>query len=325
MSKKNWVMARSGVYTHGPSSVFLTPEAILDTAKSFPDGKAIPFIVEHDHRTMPFGKVVALHAEQSTDGEMLLLGEVEMGEVTHVRHSNSGRTLCRIAFDDNTPFVRTHHRTEDEQCLVSVGLEHFGEQTDYDSFVRKVSAHKMAVSIDGRHSAALEPLITFVMEQPIGSAIVAWILARIVKQANRLVDARLASAVDRCVQRVSLALRRFNAYRKQDVRALTVRIAFDGTMSVALVLEEDDLAEAFGVAIESLGDEIDALADLLKDAESVAFVYCRDAGWRFYHMTRGDGTVIGSEECWERTDRRLRGVVDARSGQRLDTRKNEEA
>ena len=324
MNKKNWVMAKSGVYRHGPVSVFLTPEAICDAAESFPDGKAIPFIVEHDCRTMPFGKVVALRAEESVDGKMLLLGEVEMGDVAHVRHSNSGRTLCRIAFDDDSSFVRRDDRTEDEQCHVSVGLEHFGERSSYDGFVREVSAQKMSVSIDGRHSAALEPLIAFVMEQPIASAIIAWILARLAKQANRLVDERLASAVDRCVQRVSLALKRFNAHRKRDARALTVRITVGGSISVALVLEEDDLAEAFGVALESLGDEIDTLADLLEDAESVAFVYCREAGWRLYHMTMGDGTVIGSEECWERTDRRIREVVDARSGQRLGTRKNEE-
>ena len=325
VSKKNWVMARSGVYTHGPRSVFLTPETILDMAKSFPDGKAIPFIVEHDYRTMPFGKVVAVHAEESVDGVMFLFGDVEMGDVTHVRHGNSGRTLCHISFGDNIPFVRMHDGTDNEQCRVSVGLEHFDEQSDYDSFVQEVTAHKMSVSIAGRHSAVLEPLITFVMEQPIGSAIIAWILARIVKQANRLVDERLASAVDGCVERVSLALRRFNAHRKQDERALTIRIIFDGTMSVALILEEDDLTEALGVALESLRDEIDALANLLENAESVALVYRRDAGWQLYHMTTGDGTVIGSEECWERTNRRIKEVVDTRPGERLSKRKNGEA
>ena len=310
-------MAKSGIYAQDSHKTVITPEAVHSMKRSLPEGRTVPFIVEHDHTTMPFGKVIAVHVRESSEGETLLVGEVEEGVVSQVTHPDSGRILYRVDFDDARPFVRGHQHPEQGQCVVSVGREDFERHGDYERFVKELSQHRMSVRIHSRHSAALESLVTFVLEQPIGAAVVAWVVARIAKQVNRVIDDRFAEALDACLTRVSNGIGAMVRKRTAATEP-TVEVICADTVSVRLVVvNSNDAARAFGCCIESLKHEIDAMADLVRIAASITFVFRRGRGWRFYYMTTRAGTVIGSRECWNRTERRIREVERARGARGL--------
>ena len=282
----------------------MTPESVRSAADAVPRGRALPFIVEHDFRTVPLGKVNEFFVEESCNGDVELRGVVKMGEINSIWHSKANCNLIHIEYDDDVPFVRIEGDDEDRHSVVLVGLEHFANRSAYKRFVDEMATCNLVVQVEGRHSFTPDPLITLLFEHPIASAISLWLLSRIKHQIDRVADATLAATMDKCKQYVGRAIRRFNNRRIPDERDLTVRLVFPGSTTIILVIRDNHPSEAIDAMAGSLMKSVEALGDVLKEAETVTFVYGHSDEWTFYYATSTDGGAIASEECWALTKKR---------------------
>ena len=299
----------SGVYSMGGARVLVTPEAIRGLAENVPTGKALPFIVNHDYRTMPLGKVSELTVEDTESGHAQLVGNVTSGHVEAPWPSQSGRDLVRVSFDDEMPFVRHYVDRDAQQFTVLVGPEHFSEPGNFAEFRDDLSSQGLDVAQEGRHSAVPDPLITFVLEHPYVVLLGKWMWDRIRNQVNQRVDDALRAAMDECSRRINVALKSFHRHRVSDSRDLTVRmLSGDDARSVTLIMPGDDVPGLLSATLESLEREVAEHRDVFKDADSITFQYTEDGGWAFCFVTTKDGQAIGSSDCWLRTVSVLEGI-----------------
>ena len=315
-------MATTGVVEQGGVEIEITREAIESLANHANGERALPFIVEHDPSCMPIGKITEVWTEPFGEG-YAAMGRVHIEEsARHVTHVKSATSLVHLDFAEAPrPFVRRRADEESPILIIRVDRANFQDEQSHASFLEAVGRIDEAIVCRevGRHSLVPEPLIEFLLSDMHVKAALAvglWTLKRVEKFVRYTVDETLKKAADSITDILSLKMTKIvEAYRgrkAEDERPILIEITVPNDVNLILLMRIKPYGVFPRIDLENLTAEMEEYGDMLQQAEEVTFLRT-DTGWKFQYLKTRTGEVFGSEECYSRTLKRLRGVGSTRS------------
>ena len=314
-------MVTTGVVSQGGTRIEITREAIESLVDSADEGRALPFVVEHDPSCIPIGKITELWAEPF-EREYAAMGRVHIEEGARtVAHLKSGTSLVCLGFvEAPKPFVRKSRDEEGDFVVISVDRANFQDAQSHAAFVDAVGRIDERIACRGivRHSLVPEPLIEFVLSDihiKMAVALGLWTFRRVEKFVRYTVDETLKESADSIIAVLSAKIREtvkaYSHRRTEDRSPILVEITIPGDLDLILLARVGGRVEFPGIGLENLTSEMEKYGDVLQQAEEATFLRT-DTGWKFQYLKTRTGEVLGSEECYSRTLRRLRGVGSTR-------------
>lgn len=315
-------MATTGVVSQGGTRIEITRKAIDSLVNSADEGRALPFVVEHDPSCMPIGKITELWAEPF-EREYAAMGRVHIEEGARaVTHMKSGASLVCLGFvEAPKPFVRKSRDGKGDLLAIGVDRANFQDAQSHAAFVDAVVRIDEEIACRGiaRHSLVPEPLIEFVLSNihiKMAVALGLWTIRRVEKFVRYTVDETLKKTADSIAAVLSEKMKRivkaYSQRKTKDQRPILVEIAIPGDLDLILLARVDGRAEFPGIDLKNLTAEMEKYGDLLQQAEEVTFLRT-DTSWKFQYLKTRTGEVLGSQECYSRTLKRLRSAGSTRS------------
>ena len=299
--------------------VALTKESLESGAERANGERAIPFTVEHDPLCMPLGKTVDAWVEPYDEGYALMSRIYIDDNPQEVLHEGSQTEWVCLNFEDAPkPFIRRAVIANDSQIEMIVDSARFVNAEVSDELLRDLKVIDPNVSLrhGGRYSLELQPLVQFVLSDPMVYGILAsaglWIFRRAEKFASYTVDETLRKIGDEISDSWSGKLiGLFRAYRNhqpEDPRPIlsqTFVTVDDADLILLARIERDE--EHPRVTLGKLTVAMTKYADLLEDAEEITLNRAENDDWELLYFKTHSGKVIGTKECYERTLQRSRG------------------
>ena len=158
----------------------------------------------------------------------------------------------------------------------------------------------------GRRSLTPEPLIQFLISDPVLASVLIWALRRGERFLTYTVDATARKAGDAISDTIGARLRswleNFNRHRSQDDRAVTSEIIVNVDPQIILITTGQHTEQQTDIGIQSLTKHLELWESLLHKADSITFVReSKNEEWIFLHITTSDGKVIAAEDSYLRT------------------------
>ena len=325
-------VATTHIFEQAGVRVGLTKESLESGAERANGESAIPFTVEHDPFCMPLGKTVDAWVEPY-EREYALMSRIYIDDnPQEVLHEGSHTEWVCLNFEDAPkPFIRRAVTVNDSQIEMIVDSARFVNAEASDELLRDLKVIDSNVSLrhGGRYSLELQPLVQFVLSDPVVYGILAsaglWLFRRAEKFASYTVDETLRKIGDEISDSWSEKLiGLFRAYRNhqpEDPRPILSQTAItvdDADLILLARIEWDE--EHPRVVLGKLTVEMTKYADLLEDAEEITFSRVENDDWELLYFKTRSGKVIGTKECYERTLQRSKGNRGVSIGITIDGR-----
>ena len=161
-----------------------------------------------------------------------------------------------------------------------------------------------------RHALGPEPFIQLVVSNPELSAALTWILWRIEKFVRYTVDETLRKTADDISDFLSMKIRRilraYGSHRSKDNRSPVTQIVIPGDTELNLLVRTGVDEEFPTIDITKLTAEMEKHRDILQDADSATFARVGTNDWEFQYLKTRSGKVVGTLECYKRTEETMR-------------------
>ena len=150
--------------------VSLPRESLESAAEQANGEREIPLTVEHDPLCMPFGKTVYAWVEPYEE-EFALMSRIYIEdnpqEVVH--EGSHTEWICLNFKDAPKPFIRRTVDVDDSEAKMIVDLTSFDSAEHSGELLRDLKIIDSNVSLrhGGRFSLGLEPLVQFVLSDPV--------------------------------------------------------------------------------------------------------------------------------------------------------------
>lgn len=315
MTEFSAVLAKTGVVQQREVTTMITKEALQSLVDGLNTDRSLPFIVEHDPSGMPIGKVTQAWLEPS-GADWVAKGRIHIEHsARRVTHAQSGAELVCLDFQDAPePFVQRYGQCGRNAISVGIDRANFESIDHYEAFketLEHIDSDFLQKDI-GRHSAIPEPLIEFILSDPVlRTALTVWLLRRAEKFATYTVDETLKKAADELVELISVKIskivRAFKKHQAEVDAPVVNQIVIPGELALVLLVSLDAGEEFPGIDLKKLTKELEKYSDLLGDAEEARFAWS-DGSWKLLYMKTRSGRAIGTTECLERTLSRLEGA-----------------
>ena len=313
MSQDKVILATTEVI----DGVMLTRESLVYAAATINGEKAPRQIVDHDPCSIPLGKARAAEVVDIGKTAALLVIPDETHRVATSIHEPSGIPIVEITYPhDNRPFVLHPAGKTDAAIAVEVDLANFDSFEDIKAFqdLAEQNGANEKTSLMGRRSLTPEPLIQFLISDPVLASVLIWALRRGERFLTYTVDATARKAGDAISDTISARLRswleNFNRHRSQDDRAVTSQIIVNVDPQIILITTGQHTEQQTDIGIQSLTKHLELWESLLHKADSITFVReSKNEEWIFLHMTTSDGKVIAAEDSYLRTITRREDIA----------------
>ena len=229
-------------------------------------------------------------------------------------HQRSGADMVSLNFE-NSPkrfLQREYDNVDSRQDVLSVDLANFSDPKDYDAFTRDVSEIDKTIVLEDRiqrHSLGPEPLLQFVLSDPGLIATLAtgyWVVRRVEKFVSYTVDETLRKLGDGISDslsgKINEIVKTYRKHRPMDDRPITTKIVVPTNVELILLIKTQADKEMPAIDFCGLVAEMEKYGDILEKASSATFSRIGNSGWTFEYCTTRSGKVIGSLECYKRTE-----------------------
>lgn len=287
----------------------LTANALNSFVEQVHGPRAIRMSVDHDPFCCPTGKIVDAWTEPDGD-ELVLLVRFHVEEHgTFEFHPQSGTELVHLSFTEHPkPFSkRTGGDTHRERISITYDPANFPDPSAFEIFESGAKEIDDGIEVQqmGRFALTPEPILQFVVEHPVWSAAIAFVVGSSTKFFTYTIDATLKGIANEFGEQLSnklvAALKLFHKSATTDPRSTLLEVVFAGDLEIVLLLRQEANAIPERICLADLFEEMEAYGDLLKHADSATFSYSSDENWQFEYLTTKTGRVIGSKTCYERT------------------------
>ena len=296
--------------------IMLTRESLVDMSDQLNGEFALGENVEHDFHYFSLGKVRSARVENVDDRSQLVVITDETRTETTVLHGRTGEQIVSITFpNDNRPFSRRAPDHMGAVIEVSVDPVNFNSLAEYQALFEGEEntdtpvAPKMMV----RRSLTPEPLIDFVLNDPILAGLLVWGINQGRKAITYTIDQVQKRVGDELAEALSVRIRhwlaKWNEYRATDDREPTAHVIIYAEPQIHLLTRSHELERNFDIGLESLCRQLDLRNDLLEEADSVTFARReKNQEWTFLYATTKSGSIIASQECHEATLQRVEEI-----------------
>lgn len=310
--KETRILAATGVTQGRDIEIRIGREAIDSAGRGDALG-ALPVKAGHDPSSIPVGKVTKTWTETRGD-QHVLLGEIVFAETPkRVRHDRSGTELVWLEFED-APMRFVNNDMEEGRIRFSVGVDtaHFTSMDRYEEFYESIAGIDEFFERSDLGQLALdpEPIVKFVIENPVLSLGIVWLLKRMARAATHAVDEAMKKAVDKglavLAKKAGVVVDEYRRLGKAQDALVCAQVIFSGEPKLVLVVKgthgdgfpELDLAAMRPVAelCEDLVEEGD-LQELRME--------WRNGRWELLYAKTLSGRVVGTLECYVETMEKL--------------------
>ena len=225
--------------------------------------RAVKSNVDHDLFCMPFGKVVNAWVEAHEDRHLLLARIFYEDEVKSAVHLKTGTQLALFEFSEHPkPFVREFQNGPQEETRVNVDIANFDDWQQYSEFENDVGSidQRIACSFGlGRKSAVPEPIIQFVLSNPVATVVLTmvarWILVRAGKFITHTTDETLRKIgddlSDELSAKVRAVLKSYKRRQSKDDRPVVTQIIVQGDVELNLLTRTEHDSEYQNLGFET--------------------------------------------------------------------------
>ena len=316
------VVATTHAIDRGTYSVRITKEALEDGVSQINGSSATRMIVNHDPLCLPIGKAKAAWLREREDGEWELVNRFYIDDqaitLTIERAGGDGplEELAIVQFpEDPRPFL-SGAKGFDTDLAAGVEIVNFRDPHSFDAFRDDVVASNENVSVYTieRHEFGPEPFIQFVVDhfsvwQALAIPPGGWLVSRLMKHCNYVVDQLLKEAADGVVDALRPKIRRiFDRYREravEDDRSTLVGIQLNASPVVKLYARVSECNNFPEIELASVVEALEKYEPFLSKAREVVLEWDGE-GWRFRYATSNEGEVLGTKECFEYTMKQYR-------------------
>lgn len=309
------LIATTAVVKQGGTRIKLAKEALECFVTQANSEKALPFIVEHDPRSVPLGKVKEVWIE-AFGREYAAKARVHIEDTARsFRHLRSNTELVYLNFsDDPRPFVRISEDSGLHSITVGVDRANFNTREAYSAFmsdIKRLDDNILSKEI-GRRSLGPEPLVQFVLSNAdLGAALAVglWILHRVEKFVRYTVDETLRKSADAISDalsaRIAAIVDIYYGRQARDDRSVTIETIIRGTMDIVLVTRLKRGSKFPAIELKEIAKELEKYGDVLAEAEEVTMSREGRGDWKLEHAKMRTGQVLGTRDCYDRTIGRL--------------------
>lgn len=303
-------IAMTGIVERGGIKFMITKEALESMVEHIAEGRAVPIIVDHSPFCLPIGKISDASIEPFGEVFAVVARIQYEDNYSIVVHERSGGPLVHLGFEGSpNPFVdRGARNLAAGNDTLSVDLANFASDDDYHAFRSDVLEIDNSITCDDkvqRHSLGPEPLLEFVISNPVINSALAvgiWIAGTYVRYT---VDATLRSLADETAEILTSKMKRImGSYRNRrphDQRDVISRISIPGDPEIVLLVESDISEEFPTIDLGKLVAEMEVYGDLLQQVQSAVFARMESDDWKLQYLMTRTGEVIATPECYKRT------------------------
>ena len=288
----------------------MQPEA-ADSLPALANGdRALRSILEHDPHYMPVGKIAECTVEE-TETDFILKATVDdTHEVRRFRRDGEDTQLVEVSFvNDNRPFLHQSLRVDSGVISVYADPINFQNPTGFDTFLAEINNPLgFADSVCSMHLRAFDPapIVQLVIDHPVLSSALGWVLWRGQKFLAYTVDETLRKVGDQISDEISSRIKnvigKYNEHRAGDDRNATAHIVVNGDVEINLLTRCPDIERHTELGLVSLCKQIERIKDLVESAESVTFTRNDETEeWELLYIETSDGNVIATAECYQST------------------------
>ena len=298
------------ISAYGDIRMLLSSEAVTDLAVQANGDRAIRSILEHDPHYLPIGKIAKVLVEEMEEHFVVQTTIDDTHDIKRFHHPGTDGEMVEVTFtNDDRPFVRFAFSAESHTVDAKADLANFSGMSAYNTFVAEAEDLSELADHAGmlmRRSLTPEPLIQFIINDPILSAVIGWTIVRGVKFVTYTVDQTLRKTGDDVSEvlsrRIRNVIKKFDEHRADDDRPVTSHIVVQRVPEIHLLTRCHDVEDNTDIGLESLRKQIEAHKDLLESAESVTLARSdRSEDWKVLYIETVTGTVIAPAEQYEAT------------------------
>ena len=298
------------ISAYGDIRMLLSSEAVMDLAVQANGDRAIRSILEHDPHYLPIGKIAKVLVEEMEEHFVVQTTIDDTHDIKRFHHLGTDGEMVEVTFtNDDRPFVRFAFSSESRTVDANADLANFSGTSAYNTFVAEAEDPSESADHAGmlmRRSLTPEPLIQFIINDPILSAIIGWTILRGVKFVTYTVDQTLRKTGDDVSEvlsrRIRNVIKTFDEHRADDDRPVTSHIVVQRVPEIHLLTRCHDVEDNTDIGLESLCKQMEAHKDLLESAESVTLARSgRSEDWKVLYIETATGTVIAPVEQYEAT------------------------
>ena len=298
------------ISAYGDIRMLLSTEAVMDLAVQANGERAIRSILEHDPHYLPIGKITKVSVEEREEYFVVQTTIDDTHDIKQFRHPGTDDEMVEVTFiNDDRPFARFDCSPESRTIDAKADLANFSGMSAYNTFVAEAEDSSNLADHAGmlmRRSLTPEPLIQFVINHPILSVVLGWIILRGEKFVTYTVDQTLRKSGDDLSEALSRRIRnvinKFDEHRADDDRPVTSHIVVQRVPEIHLLTRCYDVENNTDIGLASLCKQLEAHKDLLESAESVTLARANsNEDWKVLYIETAAGTVIAPAERYEAT------------------------
>lgn len=310
--KETRILASTGVTQGRDIEIRIGREAI-DSAGGGAALGAIPVKAGHDPSSIPVGKVTKTWTESRGD-QRVLLGEIVFAETPkRMRHDRSGTELVCLEFAD-APMRFVNNDVEQGEMRFAVGVDtaDFASMDQYEAFYGSIAEVDDCFERSDLGQLALDPdpIVKFVVENPILSLGIAWLLKRMAKAAAYAVDETMKKAVDKGLaalgKKVRVVVDRYRRLSRARDGFVSVQVIFAGEPKLVLVVKgarRDPLPELDLAAMRTVAELCEDFVEE-GDLQELRMEW-KNGRWELLYAKTLSGRVVGTLECYAETMEKL--------------------
>ena len=295
---------------YGDIRMLLATEAVMDLAVQANGDRAIRSILEHDPHYLPVGKIAKVLVEEKEEHFVVQTTIDDSHDIRRFHHPSTDDEMVEVTFtNDDRPFARLAFSPESRTVDANADLANFSGMSAYNTFVAEAEDPSDLADHAGmlmRRSLTPEPLIQFIINDPILSAVLGWIVWRGGKFLTYTIDQTLRKAGEEISEvlsrRIRNVIKKFDEHRANDDRPVTSHIVVQRVPEIHLLTRCYGVENNTDIGLASLCKQLEAHKDLLESAESVTLAReNRNEDWKVLYIETAAGTVVAPAKWYEAT------------------------